>query len=249
MKMPILKRSAGDMIHTATEAISQALNEDLIALILHGPHANSSSDPRLLRRTPIGLLIVLRQIDAGTLKLLAEAYGKIKGRGQLDPMVMTLEEMESSTDVFPITFIEMQRHHRLLTGKDVLDDLEIHHTHLRLRCEQELKNLLLRMQHNYLKSYGDHNRMLDAMDRHYTSFIGTMAAALLLKGLEPPQDKNQLSAKLAESFGLDQALVDRIGEIILQDVQGNRSTHELLANAVVPFIEHCDISLKQRASL
>ena len=56
---------------------------------------------------------------------------------------MTRQELERSTDVFTIELLDMQQHHRVLFGEDVVQGLQIPmHLH-RVQVEYELREKLI----------------------------------------------------------------------------------------------------------
>lgn len=199
---------AEQVIASAAKALPDALQEHVISLVLYGAHADKETREKT---ESIQLLIVLKEINPTILERLAAAYKQIKGYRQLSPMVMTPEELRSSTDVFPVTFLEMQRCHRLLAGDDCLEELSIRFDHLRLRCEQRLKNLLLRMQNTYLTTHDDTHRMASVLQRNFSSYERVMGTALLLKDTPRPEGANEVLLTSAAAFGLD---VDTTRQVI-----------------------------------
>ena len=184
------------------------MGDQLVALVLFEA-ANESPTSGSIR-----ILIVLKSVGAQALDKLSDAYQQIEGRKRIAPMVMTLEEMHSSTDVFPITFLEMRRDYRVLTGKDVLADLPIQFGHLRLRCEQELKNLLLRMQTSYLIQH-ERRQLKTVLQSNYHAFLRTMRAALMLNRVDSSgsgiaDSDLQTTEAFSQKFGLDSKLSTRV---------------------------------------
>ena len=116
------------------------LGDDLIALIAYGDFVKERSFP--VASGPINLMLVLRQISCEHLDRVSPLIESAEKLIPLATMTLTEEDIKSSCDVFPIKFHDMQRFHRLLAGRDVLSDLEIRDDFLRLRCEQQLKNLM-----------------------------------------------------------------------------------------------------------
>ncbi len=208
------------------------LGNNLVSIIRYGIHANSEPDQTVRTRGSLRLLIVVYQLDAQILERIGVAFQRVAGRHLISPMLMTTEELESSTDVFPITFLEMKRNYKLIEGIDVLDDLEIPPVHLRLRCEQELKNLILRMQGSYLTSRRP--RMLKiAVSRNFESFLRAMGAALILVDRQPPADESKLCDLAADQFGLDREILTRVNQICSSS---EIVDHELLTSLYAEFL-------------
>ena len=193
----------------APNQISKAVGDSLASLILFGGTREELTDySKLNDLESIRLLIVLNSVDTETLDKLAIGCKKMLGQIH-SPMVMTLEEMRASTDVFPITFLEMKRSYRVLVGTDVLAELPIRFLHLRLRCEQELKNLLLRMQSRYL-TLQDDRRLFHSMKTSFRSFTRTTSAASLLFDKDPPVTTAATLDNAAEVFGFDRELLENV---------------------------------------
>ncbi|MCP4664105.1 MAG: hypothetical protein GY856_52645 [bacterium] len=104
-------------------------------------------------RSNVNLLVVLGKIDVAILRSVLDHV--VKGRRYgIAPFFITETNLRSSTDVFPVKFLAIQESYCVLWGRDILRELEISRAHLRLRCEQEVKNLLLRLRRHFLMSGG-----------------------------------------------------------------------------------------------
>lgn len=196
------KPTTASIVENAKAKIAEAMGDQVIALILYDTLHESKSGP-------IRILVLLKTVGAQALDELSSAYEQIPGRKRLAPMVMTLEELHSSTDVFPITFLEMKYGYRVLLGEDVLADLPIQFGHLRLRCEQELKNLLLRMQNSYLTQHNKRS-LRNVFRSNYYAFVRTLRAALILVGQKCPESDRAAMELSSETFGFDLELANRV---------------------------------------
>ena len=208
------------------------MGNDLVSLILFG---HTGQDLTADNADPIRILIVLESVDAQSLDQLSTGYQTIGGRRRLSPMIMTVEEMESSTDVFPITFLEMQQNYCVLAGTDVLANLTIRFDHLRLRCEQELKNLLLRMQNRYLTQHDD-NRLAETFRSSIRSFIRSIGAALNLVDSNPKKHDQEIVELAAKHFELDLEQTMQVfnARNVTSELRGDqlRSLYAVLMNIV-----------------
>ena len=63
---------------------------------------------------------------------------------------------------------DMQQDYILLCGQDVMKDLTIKRDHLRLRCEQEIKNLMLRLRSSYLMNLDLKGGLPESCCAYYT---------------------------------------------------------------------------------
>jgi hypothetical protein len=99
----------------------------------------------------LSVLVVLNQVAGGVLDGMIEPIAALDKATGAAPLIITEAELKTSTDVFPNKFLDIQRYHRTLAGRDVMATLEISTEHLRLRCEQEVRNLALRLRRAYVE--------------------------------------------------------------------------------------------------
>ncbi len=90
----------------------------------------------------LNLFCVVRDSSFAALQALAPAVKWWSTQKQPPPLVMTRDEIERSIDVFAIEFLDMQQHHRVLFGKDILQDLSIPAKLHRIQVEYELREKL-----------------------------------------------------------------------------------------------------------
>ena len=111
----------------------------------------------------------------------------------------------------------MKESHLVLWGDDVLADLKISREHLRLRCEQELKNLLLSMPRHYFSQDG--SNLSSILARMIVGFLEMLRVAISLeKGELPP--RNEVIRLSAQLFELDEKLLSDV-----KDLHDNNTSH------------------------
>ncbi len=137
---------SGALSRFRTEA-QVVLGENLVSLVVFG---EAVSEGGAALEGPVEAMIVLRKIDLVTLNQLRRVVLEARRELELLPLVLTPDDLERSTDVFPVKFQTMKWRHLRLCGEDLLSDLEIDRKLLRLRAEQEIKNLLFRLRRLYI---------------------------------------------------------------------------------------------------
>jgi predicted nucleotidyltransferase len=185
-----------------SRALQDALGADLVSLLLYGGLAKGEYAPE---SSDVNVLIVLRAISVDVLDRAAGPIQRAVRRFGLAPMLVTESDLRRSTDVFPTKFLDMQRHHKRLLGKDVLADLVIDRTHLRLRCEQEIKNLMLRLRLFYVQRAGRPEQIERALIAATSSFLVDLSTLLSLKTGATPTTKPQIAAEASRQLGVDAA--------------------------------------------
>jgi hypothetical protein len=152
-------------------------------------------------------MVVLQETDQATLDLIGPAIRSAEQQVRLGTMIVTLADLQSSCDVFPVKFHDIQAQHRLLTGSNVLSDLVVSDEHLRLRCEQELKNLMIRSSLLYLRVSHKPAELWETLCDSTLSFLRVLPACLTVKtGITPEADTDVVDM-FAADFGMDLSVV------------------------------------------
>jgi len=183
------------------ERLQKTLGDQLVSVVLYGWVAEEKFSN--LKVSPeVNVMVVVDKASIETLDRIAKPIRKGVSKFRLAPLVLSEDDVRRSTDVFPIKFLGMQRHHRILYGKDVLVDLPISREHLRLRCEQEIKNLMIRLHQLYLQRSDSAKRLEEAMLAAIPPFLNSLDVLVELKADTGPTT-NEATADNAEKLGLD----------------------------------------------
>ena len=119
------------------------------------------------------------------------------------PLFLTRKHIATSTDVFPIEFLEMKENHLLLYGEDLLTPLEINPANIRLFCEEQIKGKLIRIRQAYLE-IGLKRKGIEALLKESLASLTPVFRNLIrLKDKIPPVKKEQIYSQLSAEFGLD----------------------------------------------
>jgi hypothetical protein len=116
---------------------------------------------------------------------------------------MTRCEIERSVDMFTIELIDMQQHHRVLFGEDVIQGLSIPANLHRLQVEYELREKLALLRQHLLLASGNDSRLWELLVRSVSSFATLFRHALLVLGHDAPVGKREAVQALAKRLGFD----------------------------------------------
>ena len=157
----------------------------------------------------IRVMLVMSEMSVEILDVLREVCRRFKLARQLQPFILTQQDLMTSTDVFPIRFLDMQQDYILLCGQDVMKDLTIKRDHLRLRCEQEIKNLMLRLRSSYLMNLDLKGGITRVMLRLLLRSLDVLAE---LKTGKTLRKANEILSAATE-MGLDITCLKRIARL------------------------------------
>lgn len=188
--------------------LKSALGDDLVCLIAYGDIVRPGEyDPRW---SQVNLMLVLTDVSTNSLDRIMIPIAAAGRKLRLTVMTLTEDDLVHSCDVFPIKFVDMQEHHRLVYGRDVLAGLKIADDHLRLRCEQELKNLMIRLRYLYL--HHDHNteELRTAMAESVSVLLRLLTIGLTLKTGISPEETDDILSAFCDEFGLDVSVLKTV---------------------------------------
>jgi hypothetical protein len=122
---------------------------------------------------------------------------------QPPPLFMTRDEIERSTDVFTIEFMDIQQHHRIVFGADVLQGLPIPVNLHRVQVEYELREKLALLRQHLLLASGKDSRLWELLLRSVSSFATLFRHALIVLGHAAPLGKREVVQALSKQIGFD----------------------------------------------
>ena len=206
--------------------------DDLLAVVLYGSGATGEHIPG---RSDLNLLILLRAVTAAHLRRAHGHVARWHKAGIVAPLFLDPHYIETSSDVFPLEFLDMQAHHRVLYGSDdALRALRVDPANLRRQCEQEMRGKLLRLRQVYLETAGDARRVTALMTESVSSFLVILRATLRLAGRPVPSGREAVLAEAA-ALGMPTAAMREVlrlkhGERRLRDAEADALFDRYLAD-------------------
>jgi hypothetical protein len=155
---------------------------------------------------------VLTEVSPAALGASEQVFKWWRGLGNPSPLLLSEEEVRTSTDCFPIEFHDMQEQRRVLSGKDVIESLEIDKTFYRAQIEHELRAKLLRLRQKAAGVLADKPALLRLMIDSVSNFLVLSRHALLVSGLPSGSSKREIAASLP-GMGVDAAPFDELLEV------------------------------------
>lgn len=191
-----------------TAAANDGLNIE--SIILFGSAASGDFHPGL---SNLNLLCVLGDCSFQALQRLAPVAKWWEKQKQPPPLCMTRTELERCTDVFTIELLDMQQHHRVLFGEDVVRSLRISmHVH-RVQVEYELREKLILLRQQVLLASGNNSRLWDLLLRSVPSFGTLFRHALIALGDESQSRRREAAQALAKRVGFDPSAMDQVLDV------------------------------------
>jgi len=103
--------------------------------------------------------------------------------------------------------------YRLISGKDVLKDLNFEKNWLRAQCERELKGKLLYLRQGFIETGGKTKALLTLISQSLRTFFFLFNGLLFLCDKKIPESRSEKLEILADKFQLDKKLFKHLLEI------------------------------------
>lgn len=221
-------------IEKFTHEIQTLYGDDLVSLILYGSAAGADFVPD---RSDLNFLVVLKRVTPEALRKAVPLVRSWHRQKIATPLFVDPEFLQSSLDVFPIEFLDMQEQHRLLAGRDILLELKISPRNLRLQCEEELKGKLLNLRRAYLETAGRVEALEELMTRSLKSFLIIVRHLLRLKGSQPAHEFLEILVQAEEAFEISLEAIRDVHSLRLGMIRLDKSNAQTLFERYLADIE------------
>ncbi len=199
-----------DKINEFVKRIGEAAGPNLESITLFGSAISGDFHPGM---SDLNMFCVLRDCSFAALQALTPVAKWWDGQKQPPPLCMTRKELERSTDVFTIELLDMQQHHRVLFGEDVVQGLRISmHIH-HVQVEYELREKLILLRQQVLLTAGSDSRLWELLQRSVASFATLFRHALIAVGDEAPPGRREALQALSMKMKFDPSPVYQLLDV------------------------------------
>lgn len=199
-----------ETIDDFVKRLREAGGANVESVILFGSAVAGDFHPGL---SNLNLLCILRDSSFQALQALTPAAKWWDKQKQPPPLCMTRHELERSTDVFTIELLDMQQHHRVLFGEDVLKDLRIPMDLHRVQVEYELREKLILLRQHVLVASENDSRLWDLVLRSAPSFATLFRHALIVLGDATQSARREAVQVLSQRVGFDASAMLQVLEV------------------------------------
>jgi predicted nucleotidyltransferase len=184
-----------DKLLQLVDRIKLAQRERLVSIILYGSAAAGEHNQHF---SDINVLCVLTRVTPVELAGSAPIFEWWRSLGNPPPLLLSEEEVRTSTDCFPIEFHDMQERRRVLFGKDLIQNLVVEKAFYRAQVEMELRKKLLRLRQMAADVLSNPPALLRLMIDSVPNFLVLARHALLVSGLPSGWRKREIVRHLPD---------------------------------------------------
>lgn len=179
--------------------LNSALGDHLVSAILYG---SAAMDDWHEHSSDLNVLCVLDRLSSAELAAVEPVFHWWRDQRNPPPLLMSEEEVRTSTDCFPIEFHDMQEHRRLLHGSDVIASLTVDRSFYRAQVEHELRAKQIRLRQKAAPLLSKPDKLMNLLTDSLSTFCVLGRHALILSGREPRWKKKEIIRSLEHALNM-----------------------------------------------
>lgn len=205
-----------------TGDIRQRTGENLVSIILYGGAAKQDYKTG---KSNTNMLFVFDHVDLNVLDALNMPFQKAMLDFRMAPFILTSSEIEPSSNVFAGKLFDIQKHHVLLYGEDVVSHLTFDEKHLQFIAEQELRNQLSRMKYFYIQHFNLPEQLLSKIQKGFTTLVINANSFLYLKHKVYYATRQEITEHILKEPEMDAEALRRL--LSIKNAEVNLSAEEI----------------------
>lgn len=227
----------GSGLATMCADLATAAGGALASVVLYGGVARGRYTPG---RSDVNVLIVLAEDTGPALRAIAPPLAAARRSLRVEPYIVAAAEFQAAASLFPNRFLDIRDHHVVLAGADPFEGIEIPDEALRLRTEQELRNLLIRFRRGLTDAGDDGLAQATAVRRIAVPLSIEFAALLRLRGRAPAPEADlaTIFRMAAETLGIDAGALSEISA--LREATGTARDAAGLCDRAIGVLQHAN---------
>jgi len=182
------------------EKLTKALGNHVVSVVLYGSAAAGDHHEGF---SDLNVLCVLDQVTPNELEQSEPIVRWWREKNNPAPLLLSEHEVQTSTDCFAVEFHDIQRHHRILQGKDVISGLVIDNSFYRAQVEHELRAKLLRLRQKAAGAISDKDVLRRLLADSISTFCVLFRHALILHGVAVEGMKRDIIQQAEQTFRID----------------------------------------------
>jgi hypothetical protein len=196
------------LLQDYTKDVKGVFGEQLEGMLLYGSAVLGEFLPG---RSNLNILLLVTSYDSALLKQYSALHRQWSKEQIVVPLFLTEEELRLSAAVFPLEFLEIQEHHRVLGGRDPFIGFHVKADRLREAVVQGFTSNLLRLRQRYVEGGGSDDATTILLPLSITSTLPLLRGVQRLLGRPVLSHSETVIKDVAEQLKLDlQGLLDAL---------------------------------------
>jgi hypothetical protein len=181
-----------------TQRLQSALSDRLVCVILYGSAVAGDWNQQ---RSDLNIVCALTRLSPEELALAEPIVRWWRDQKNPAPLLLTVEEIKTSGDCFPMEFHDMREHRRVLYGPDLIAETKVDRVFYRAQVEHELRSKQIRLRQKAAEVLSDSPRLVRLLTDSVSTFCVLGRHALLLNGNPGQWKKREILSSLETVLG------------------------------------------------
>ncbi len=190
------------------KSLEQKLGKNLVGVVVHGSAVRGGWRAGA---SDVDLVVILGDGTQEALESIGPALELARFSARIEAMILTKDEIPRSADCFPLLYADLARTSVTLAGENPFKGLDVPTHHRRLRIEQELRELRIRMR-RVVTDNANHSSYAGAVDRKLKQARDPLWSLLELRGEAAADSLEAVLDGCAKAYSLDLAPLRRVRE-------------------------------------
>lgn len=119
------------------------------------------------------------------------------------PLILTLNELVTSTDVFPLEYLHIKQDHTMLFGEDLFKDMSFKAPDVRRQLEFEFRSKLVNLRETFMQVAASKKDLDFMVAKSLATLMPLFIGILRLKNIPVPTSEPEIFKILAERYTLN----------------------------------------------
>lgn len=159
--------------------VQRVYGEALEGVLLYGSAVRGEFLPG---RSNLNVILVVKSAQADRLKAYSALHRRWAKEQIVVPLFMTQADLPATALAFPLEYLEIQEHHRLLAGQDPFVGFRVDQRHLLAEVLQGLRGNLLRVRQRFIEGGGTEEAITILLPLSLTAILPCLRGVQRLLG-------------------------------------------------------------------
>ncbi|WP_448529149.1 hypothetical protein [Raineya sp.] len=220
-----LPKDLQEKLQDFAQQIDVIARDNLLAIYLYGSVTHKVFENP---NAQINVLIVLKSAKVENIENISQAVSKARKSFNLEPTIITKEEVKTSADVFPIEFTDMKVKNSLIWGDDVFKNVHISMEDLRLACELEVKKRLFHLRSYFVLNLKQPQLLVEKLLQDFPEFMMQADTLFYIRSGHFATSTDELLKEIFKTFHVQNAKLKKVAEIYQNPTQAPSDLLEIV---------------------
>lgn len=189
-----------NLLQAYAKDVKGAFGDQLEGLLIYGSAVRGEFLPG---RSNLNLLLVITGYDAAILKRYEPVHKRWSKEGVITPLFLTDQEIKTYSAVFPLEFLEIQEHHRVLGGRDPFVGFHVDMGRVGNAVMQGLVGHVLRLRQRFVEAGGAKDAVMILLPLAVTSALPLLRGIQRMQGWPVLTQSDAVIKDVADRWQID----------------------------------------------